>query len=206
MNQLLKDRWTLCLLISLLPFIDLLFDIAIGNMGGNPIQALHIRLGDWSLRFLCITLAITPIQVIRQLRGMSAYRQLFGLLSFFYATLHVLAYVAIDHAFVFSMIALDILESRYIWFGVIAYVVILLLAVTSSKRAQRQMGKAWKKLHRCIYPASIAVLLHYFWQLKGNLIQPIFYSLLIGLLLLFRVLVWFKNKKLRQLMIPVGHR
>jgi len=88
----------LCITASLIPLFLILIDIVFDNLGANPIQALHIRLGDWSLRFLCITLAITPIQKITKWPGMANYRQLFGLFSFFYATLHVLTYLCIDHA------------------------------------------------------------------------------------------------------------
>ncbi|MEQ1739264.1 MAG: protein-methionine-sulfoxide reductase heme-binding subunit MsrQ [Methyloglobulus sp.] len=201
LQNFLKLR-NLCITASLIPlcwiFIDILFD----NLGANPIQALHIRLGDWALRFLCITLAITPIQKITKWRGMANYRQLFGLYAFFYATLHLLAYLLIDHALVWPVIVTDVVESSYIWFGLLAYIVIFLLAITSPKSAKKMMGKSWKKLHRFIYPASVAVIIHYFWQLKGNLLQPVFYTILVILLLAFRVAVWLKNRQFNRLMIP----
>lgn len=192
----------LCITASLIPLFWIFIDIVFDNLGGNPIQELHIRLGDWSLRFLCLTLAITPIQKITKWPGMSNYRQLFGLYAFFYASLHVLSYLCIDHALVWTMIVTDVLESSYIWFGLFAYIIILLLAITSPKYAKKRMGKAWKKLHRYIYPASIAVIIHYFWQLKGNLLQPVFYTILIFLLLAFRVADWYKNRQFNRLMIP----
>ncbi len=200
-QSFLKLR-NLCITASLIPLFLILIDILFDNLGANPIQALHIRLGDWSLRFLCITLAITPIQKITKWRGMSYYRQLFGLYSFFYATLHLLAYLCIDQALVWSIIVADIVESSYIWFGLLAYIVIFLLAITSPDSAKKMMGKSWKKLHRFIYPASIAVIIHYFWQLKGNLLQPVFYTLLVVLLLGFRVAVWYKKRQFNRLMIP----
>ena len=100
------------------------------------------------------------------------------------------------------VIVTDVVESSYIWFGLFAYVIIFLLAITSPKSAKKWMGKAWKKLHRFIYPASIAVIIHYFWQLKGNLLQPVFYTLLVFVLLAFRVAVWYKNRQFSRLMIP----
>lgn len=193
---------SLCFMVSLVPLLLIIIDIIFNNLGSNPIQSLHIRLGDWSLRFLCITLAITPIQTITKWRRMSEYRQLFGLYSFFYATLHLLGYLGVDQAFVWRVIFIDIVESPYIWFGVVSYMVVFMLAVTSSKKAKRIMGKAWKKLHRLIYPASIAVIIHYFWQLKGNLLEPFLYSIIVFLLLAFRVLVWVKERKFSRLMIP----
>ncbi|WP_333874503.1 sulfite oxidase heme-binding subunit YedZ [Methylobacter sp.] len=190
----------------LIPLLWLFIDIAFDNLGSNPVQALHIRLGDWSLRFLCLTLAITPIQTITKWRGMADYRQLFGLYAFFYATLHLLAYLLIDHALAWRMIGIDMIESSYIWFGMLAYIIVLLLALTSPKWAKKRMGKNWKKLHRFIHIAAVAAVIHYFWQLKGNLAEPLFYSIMVFLLLGFRALVWVKNRQLNRLMIPAGKR
>ena len=194
------------IVVCLIPLLWLLVDIAFDNLGANPIQALHIRLGDWSLRFLCLTLAITPIQIISKWRGMADYRQLFGLYAFFYASLHLLAYLLVDHALMWRMIGTDIFESPYIWFGVLAYIIVFLLALTSPKWAKKRMGKTWKKLHRFIYLAIVAAVIHYFWQLKGNLAEPLFYSIIVFLLLSFRVLVWVKNQQLNKMMIPTGRR
>lgn len=201
MQNVSKGR-AVCIIVSLIPLLWIGSDILFDNLGANPIQALHIRLGDWALRFLCLTLAITPIQKLTRWPGMSNYRQLLGLYSFFYATLHLLAYLVIDHALVWPIIALDILESPYIWFGFLGYIVIFLLAITSSKSAKKIMGKKWKKLHYFIYPASIVVIVHYFLQLKGNLLEPFFYTLVVFVLLAFRVAVWFKNRQFSRLMIP----
>lgn len=201
-----NNLYSLTLAVCLIPLLWLLIDTAFDNLGPNPIQALHIRLGDWSLRFLWLTLAITPIQTVTKWRGMADYRQLFGLYSFFYATLHLLAYLLVDHSLVWSIIGIDIIESQYIWFGVLTYIIIFSLTLTSSKWAKKRMGKNWKKLHRYIYLAAGAAIIHYYWQLKGNLAEPLFYLVIISLLLGFRVLVWFKNRQLTRLMIPTGQR
>lgn len=198
----LSNPWNLCFVLSLLPLFGVLSDIVLNNLGANPIQRLHIRLGDWALRFLCITLAITPVQKITRWRRMSMYRQLFGLFCFFYASLHLIAYLWIDHVFQWSIITTDIVESSYLWFGGLAYVIIFLLAITSPKPAKKMLGKSWKKLHRYIYLASISAVIHYFWQLKGNLLEPLFYAAIVFILLFFRISVWFQNKKLHRLMVP----
>jgi len=184
----------------------LFIDIAFDSLGANPIQALHIRLGDWSLRFLCLTLAITPIKTVTKWRGMTDYRQMFGLYAFFYATLHVLAYLLVDHALMWRMVGIDVIESPYIWFGVPAYLIIFSLVLTSPKWAKKRMGKTWKKLHRFIHIAAVAAIVHYFWQLKGNLAEPLFYSIVVFLLLSFRILVWVKNRQFSRMMIPTGQR
>ncbi len=202
----LSHLYSLTFTACLLPLLGLLVDIAFDNLGPNPIQALHNCLGDWSLRFLWLTLAITPIQTITSWRGMTEYRQLLGMYAFFYATLHVLVYLLIDHALVWPQIGIDIIESQYIWFGVLAYTIILSLAITSPKWAKKRMGKNWKKLHRFIYLSAGAGILHYYWQLKGNMAEPLFYLIIICLLLGFRVLVWVKNRQVTRLMIPTGQR
>jgi sulfoxide reductase heme-binding subunit YedZ len=191
-------------MVCWLPLLVLLVDVTIDNLGSNAIQALHIRLGDWSLRFLCITLAITPIQTITNWRGMSDYRRMFGLFTFVYATLHLLAYLAIDHYFEWQTIGIDILQSSYIWYGVITYLIILALALTTPIRAKKMMGKKWKKLHRLIYLAAVTGVIHYFWQLKGNLAEPFLYLILVTVLLVFRVVVLIKNRQISRLMIPKG--
>jgi sulfoxide reductase heme-binding subunit YedZ len=149
-----------------------------------------------------VTLAITPIQVITKWRGMADYRQLFGLCCFGYSLIHVLVYLAVDNAFVWSIIATDLIESPYIWFGLFSFLIITVLAITSPNYSKKKLGKNWKKIHRFIYFSAVFAVIHYLWQLKGNLVQPIFYGILIFLLLLFRVLNYLKNKKLNKLMIP----
>jgi sulfoxide reductase heme-binding subunit YedZ len=201
-----NNLYSLTLAVCLIPLLWLLIDTAFENLGPNPVQALHIRLGDWSLRFLWLTLAITPLQTVTGWRGMTEYRQMLGMYAFFYATLHVLAYLLMDHAMVWSVIGIDIIESQYIWFGVLAYIIIFSLALTSPKWAKKRMGKNWKKLHRYIYLAAGAAIIHYYWQLKGNMAEPLFYLVMICILLGFRVLVWVKNRQLSRLMIPTGKR
>ncbi len=196
----------LTLLACLVPLVLLIIDTLLNKLGANPIQTLHIRLGDWALRFLWITLAITPLQTITQWRGMAHYRQLFGLYAFFYATLHLLVYIVVDQTLQWQFIIIDIIESPYIWFGVLAYIIIFALAITSPNIAKRQLGKYWKPLHRLIYIASGAAIIHYFWQLKNNLAEPLFYLLILIFLLLFRGLVWFKNRQLTKLMIPPARK
>jgi sulfoxide reductase heme-binding subunit YedZ len=180
----------------------LLSDIAFGNLGANPIRALHMRLGDWALRFLYLTLAITPIQAFTTWHGMTNYRQLFGLFAFLYATLHLLGYLIVDHMLAWRIIGIDIFESLYIWFGVLAYIIVFLLALTSPKLAKKQLGKGWKKLHRFIYLAAVAAIIHYYLQLKANLAEPLFYLVIVFLLLSFRVLNWLKKRKFNKLAAP----
>ncbi|BBL70895.1 sulfite oxidase heme-binding subunit YedZ [Methylogaea oryzae] len=188
------DRFWLVLAACFIPAIWLVADIAGERLGANPIQGLHIRLGDLSLRFLLVTLAVTPLQMLTGVGGMARYRQMFGLMAFFYATLHVLGYLVVDHAGDWRLIAMDIWESRYIWLGVAAYLILLMLAVTSPKKAKIRLGKSWKKLHRLIYPCALAASFHYLWQFKGDMAEPLFYLAALLLLLGFRLLPKAKRK------------
>jgi len=189
--------WWSMLLALLLPLLFLAVDIANENLGADPVKAVHIRLGDWSLRLLCLTLLVTPLQTITLWRGMADFRQLLGLLCWFYASLHVWVYIAVDQGWQWQLIAGDMMESKYIWFGLLSYVILLLLALTSSVFAMRLLGRFWKKLHRYIYLAAVAASIHYFWQLKGNLAEPTVYAVLISLLLLFRLVSWLRAKPLK---------
>ncbi|MEI8208736.1 MAG: sulfoxide reductase heme-binding subunit YedZ [Methylococcales bacterium] len=194
--------WLFITLACFLPLVGISLDIASNNLGVDPIQALHIRLGDWSLRFLWLTLTITPLQTITKWRKMADYRQMLGLVAFFYASLHVIVYILVDHGLDWHLIAVDIIESPYIWLGVLAYLIIFALAISSPKFGKKYLGKNWKKLHRLIYLAAIAVIIHYYWQLKGNLAEPLFYLILILLLFGFRIAVWIKNRQFNRMMIP----
>jgi sulfoxide reductase heme-binding subunit YedZ len=133
---------------------------------------------------------------------MADYRQLFGLCCFGYSLIHVLVYLVVDNALNWSIITTDMMESPYIWLGLFSFLIITVLAITSPNYAKKKLGKNWKKIHRFIYFSAVFAVIHYLWQLKGNLVQPIFYGILIFLLLLFRVLNYLKNKKLNKLMIP----
>ena len=200
------NLWLLITLACFLPLVDISIDIATDNLGAEPIQALHIRLGDWSLRFLWLTLAITPLQTLTKWRGMADYRQMLGLIAFFYATLHVLVYLTVDQGLEWHLIIIDIFESPYIWLGVLAYIIVFCLAITSPKFTKKYLGKNWKKLHRLIYIAAIAVIIHYYWQLKGNMAEPLFYLILVTLLLCFRIAVLVKNRQFNKMMIPTTRK
>ncbi|MEY3787321.1 MAG: hypothetical protein RLZ75_1528, partial [Pseudomonadota bacterium] len=134
----LDTLWSKITLVCLLPLLWVMIDITFDNLGPDPIQTLHIRLGDWAMRFLWLTLLVTPVQTITKWRGMAVYRQMLGLYAFFYATLHIMVYLLVDHGLMWQIIAVDILESSYIWFGLIAYLIIIALAISSPKWAKKR--------------------------------------------------------------------
>jgi len=186
--------WWLMLLAGMIPLAVLCYDAATEQLGANPIQALHIRLGDFALRFLCLSLLLTPLKQICNWRWALHYRRMIGLYAFFYASLHVLVYIGLDHGFNWRQIVLDVSESLYVIAGLVAFLCLLPLAITSTQAWQKRLGRDWKRLHRLTYVAAIAAVTHYFWMLKGNLVEPLFYAVIIGLLLGFRVVKALKEK------------
>jgi methionine sulfoxide reductase heme-binding subunit len=187
--------WWMMLVLGSVPLLGLLYKIAFNHLGANPVESVHIYLGDWTLRLLCLSLAITPLKTTDTWKWLLSYRRMIGLYTFFYATLHVLSYLILDHALVWSMIWLDIKESSFIAMGLLAYLIITAMAITSTKLWQRRLRIHWKRLHRLVYFAAVAAVLHYAWQLKGNLAEPLMYALIVGLLLGFRVVVWWRKNR-----------
>ena len=202
----LSNLWNFCLFLSLLPAIYLWGMVEANLLGPNPVEAFHLFTGIWALRLLCLTLLITPLQVVTSWRGVAPFRRLFGLVSFFYAALHVYGYLSIDHALIWATILTDVIETPYLWPGLFAIIILLLLALSSPKQGKKLLGKKWKKLHRWIYVAAIASVLHYVMQLKGNLADPLFYGLILGLLFASRIVIWIRNRQVTRLMIPRPRR
>jgi sulfoxide reductase heme-binding subunit YedZ len=157
------------------------------SLGANPVESLIHSLGTWSLNFLLITLAVTPLRNITGLAWLLRFRRLLGLFAFFYVSLHFLAYAWVDQRFDLHYILEDIVERPYITIGFLALVLLIPLAVTSNKRMVRRLGKRWKKLHRLVYPIAILGVWHYYWLVKADLLEPLIYAGILAFLLLYRV-------------------
>lgn len=180
------------------PFLWLCLDIWQDNLGANPIQTIHFRLGDWALRFLCLTLLATPY---RQLTGQSwpsRFRRMLGLFSFFYASLHFLVFIVLDISLSWEAFVDEIKDSPYILFGLATFILLLPLALTSSKSMQKRLGKNWKRLHSLIYLAAITAVLHYILLVKSDLTEPLIYADIILILLVYRL---FKITKKRNILL-----
>jgi sulfoxide reductase heme-binding subunit YedZ len=157
-------------------------------LGANPIEAITRTLGDWALRFLLITLAITPLTRITKRAEFMRVRRMVGLFAFAYAVLHVLSYVGLDQFFAFDVIWKDIVKRRYITVGMITIVLLSPLAVTSTAGWIKRLGaKRWKRLHWLVYPAGIGAVLHYFWMVKADTREPLIYAAVLTVLLGWRV-------------------
>ncbi len=183
----------LLFLLLLMPFMQLLFDVLMGNLI-DPIEESTNPTGLWALRLLLLSLLITPLNKILPF-SIIKYRRMIGVFSFFYACLH-LGIFLIDQQFNPEFIAEDIIKRPYITIGFSTFIILFLLAITSTNKMVRWLGKRWKKLHKFIYLATILAVVHFYWQVKSIAdIEPLIYTLIALILLSFR-LNWSKMKKL----------
>ena len=163
------------------------FGVAGLSLGANPVETLIHSLGTWSLNFLLITLAVTPLRRLTGQPWLLRFRRMLGLFAFFYLTLHFLAYAGVDQRFALAYILEDIAERPYITLGFTAFLMLIPLAVTSTRGMIRRLGPRWKKLHRLVYPAAILGVWHYYWLVKADLLQPLTYAAILALLLVLRL-------------------
>lgn len=174
-------------LLALTPFSLLLFRGWNNELGANPIETLTSTTGIWTLRFLVITLAITPLRRLTGQAILIRFRRMLGLFTFFYASLHFLTYIWLDQYFDWPFIIEDIAEHPYIIVGFSTFLILLSMAVTSPKFMIRKMGKNWKVLHRLVYLAAFLGATHFFWQVKSDIREPLLYFALFSILMLLRI-------------------
>ena len=176
--------------LCLLPFAWLLYGAVMNRLGANPAEALIRSTGDWTLRFLCITLAVTPLRTLLKLPALARFRRMLGLFAFFYVVLHFLAYAWLDMGFDPGEIARDIPKRPFALVGFLAALLMVPLAATSFNRAIRALGAArWQALHRAVYAIVLLGLLHFFWMkaAKNDLAEVAVYAAVIALLLGWRL-------------------
>ncbi len=163
------------------------------GLGANPLEVITHSTGDWTIRFLLITLAITPLRKLTHQNWLIRLRRMLGLFAFFYASLHLTTYLWFDKDFVLADILADVAKRRFITVGFLGFVLMVPLAVTSTAWAIRKMGgKRWQALHRLIYFSAIAGVIHYIWLVKSDLRKPLQYGVILAVLLLYRVVVWLR--------------
>lgn len=159
-----------------------------GGLTANPIEFVTHRTGDWALRLLLITLAVTPLRRLTGWNDLVRLRRLLGLFAFFYASLHVATYVVLDHFFAFDSMLEDLTERRFVTAGFTGFVLMIPLALTSTQAMVRRLGgRRWRALHRLVYVSACAGVVHYAWLVKADLRAPLLYGALLALLLGFRV-------------------
>ncbi len=158
-----------------------------GSLGADPIEKITHETGEWALRLLILTLAVTPLRRIFRLGWIAPLRRTFGLLAFLYASLHFATFLALEHFFDWELIVEDVLERRYVTAGFAAFLLLIPLAATSTKAQMRRLGPLWPRLHRLVYVASLLGALHFIWLVKADLLEPLLYAAIIVALLLYRL-------------------
>ena len=174
-------------LLSSIPFIIIISKIFLNQLGPEPIKEITLHTGEWTLLFLVFTLSMTPLKKLTNLNIWISVRRMLGLFAFFYASLHMLTYIGLDYQFDLSAISKDIFTKKFIFVGFTAWLLMVPLAITSSKKMMGILKKNWKKLHRLIYLISILGVIHFLWLVKKDLTEPLIYLLIIVILLILRV-------------------
>jgi methionine sulfoxide reductase heme-binding subunit len=173
--------------LALAPLALLAFDYVNNNLGANPIQELTLRTGLFALVLLLASLACTPLHTLLGLRQLLPLRKPLGLYAFGYVCLHGLTFVGLDYRFDLPLIWLDSADKPYIYAGLAAFVLLTPLALTSTRRAMRALGKRWKPLHRLVYLAAALAVVHFVWLVKSDIRLPLAYGAVLALLLALRL-------------------
>ncbi|MDO8299883.1 sulfite oxidase heme-binding subunit YedZ [Lacisediminimonas sp.] len=176
--------------LALLPFLRLVTFTLTERLGANPIEFITRNTGDWTLYFLCITLAVTPLRRLTKWIWLTRLRRMLGLYAFFYASLHFLTFLWFDHFFDLAAMWEDVLERPFITVGFTAFVLLIPLAVTSNNAMIRRLGaRQWQRLHRLVYLIAGLGILHFWWMKEGknDFVEPILYGGIVLVLLLLRV-------------------
>jgi sulfoxide reductase heme-binding subunit YedZ len=179
----------LVFVLSLMPFLWLFLQAATDGLGANPQEALIRSTGDWALRFMCITLAVTPLRVMAGWSAVARWRRMLGLFAFFYASVHLLSYAVFDMGLDAAEMVQDIIKRPFILVGTLTFLLLLPLAATSLNRAVRWLGaRRWQRLHRLVYGAALTMLLHFFWMRAGksDFAEVAVYAALVAFLLGWR--------------------
>ena len=183
-------------LLALAPLFGLLWQAYAGTFSANPIKDITEETGIWTLRFLVITLSVTPLRIITHWSPVGTFRRMLGLFAFFYGCLHLTTYVYLDQYFAFDEILRDVVKRPFITVGVTAFVLMIPLALTSPNRVVRWLGgKRWKALHRLVYAVALGGVIHYLWLVKADRSRPLLYGAALAVLLLIRLWAYFKSTR-----------
>jgi sulfoxide reductase heme-binding subunit YedZ len=183
MKKILKPGF---FILSLIPLIIILYRIFFNQLGPEPIKEITHHTGKWTLLFLIFTLSMTPLKKLTNLSIWISFRRMFGLFAFFYASLHLMTYVGLDYRFDLNSISKDVLTKKFIFIGFAAWLLMVPLAITSSKKMMNLLKHNWKKLHKLVYVISIFGVIHFIWLVKKDLTEPLIYLAIIISLLAFR--------------------
>jgi len=187
----------LCLLPAVLVVTDA-FELT-GRLGANPIEEIMDRFGNWALRLIMITLAVTPLRRLTGWNWLSRFRRMLGLFTFFYVTMHFLTWLILDQGVQVSAILEDLVERPFITIGFAAFTLLAALAATSTDGMRRRLGRRWQTLHNATYVIAILGVWHYWWQVKQDITEPLIYAVILAVLLGARI-VWSLQRRRQRLM------
>ncbi|MGB6822305.1 MAG: protein-methionine-sulfoxide reductase heme-binding subunit MsrQ [Candidatus Acidiferrales bacterium] len=197
-NSILTSKWTKVVVFALclVPLAVLVWKGFQNELGANPVQFVEHWTGDWTIRFLIITLCVTPFRKLLHAPQLIRFRRMLGLFAFFYACLHFSTWIGIDRFFNLSDMWADVVKRRFITVGFAGFVLLIPLAITSTKGWIRRLGgKRWQLLHRAIYLSAIAGVIHYYWLVKSDERKPLQYAAIVGALLAWRVGAWLYKRR-----------
>jgi sulfoxide reductase heme-binding subunit YedZ len=201
LNAILTSKWTkaVVFLLALAPAGILTWRLFTSNLGPDPVQTLQHGTGDWTIRFVVITLCITPFRRMLKLPQLIRFRRMLGLFAFFYVCLHFLTYLGPDQSFDFAGMLKDVAKRPFITVGFLGFVLLIPLAITSTAGMIRRLGgRRWRILHRLIYVTAILGVIHYYWLVKSDVRKPVEYGAMVGALLLWRFGAWLVDRRKRR--------
>lgn len=184
----------LVFILCLIPAAQLAYQAYVGDLGANPIETITRFTGSWALIFLLTSLAVTPLRRLTGRNELIRFRRMLGLFAFFYASLHFATYIGLDLFFDFRAVGNDIIKRPYITAGFVAFVGMVPLAITSTAAMIRRLGKRWRQLHRLVYLAAIAGVIHFYWLVKADIRRPAQYGAVLALLLGFRLVTKWRPR------------
>ena len=197
-RALLTSKWTkvVLFLVCLMPLGGLTWRALGHGLGANPVEFIQLTTGRWTLRFLVFTLCITPFRKLLNLPDLIRFRRMLGLFAFFYVCLHFLTYLGPDQSFDLGAMWKDVAKRPFITVGFLGFLLLVPLAITSTASWIRRLGgRRWRILHRAIYLAAIAGVIHFYWKVKSDVRSPLFYGALVAILLLWRLGDWYSQRR-----------
>jgi methionine sulfoxide reductase heme-binding subunit len=200
MRAILTSKWTkvIVFLVCLVPLGGLVWRGFTNGLGANPVEFIQLTTGRWTLRFLVFTLSITPFRKVLNLPDLIRFRRMLGLFAFSYLCIHFLTYLVLDQSLDFRAIAKDVTKRPFITVGFLGFLLLLPMAITSTAGWIRRLGgRRWQMLHRGIYFAAVCGVIHYYWKVKSDVRLPVFYGVLVAILLLWRLGDWFSRRRQR---------
>lgn len=208
MNRILSSRWTkaAAFLLCLVPLAMLAWNFVHDDLGANPVEKITHETGDWTMKFLAFTLSVTPFRKLLNLPKLARYRRMLGLYAFFYGFLHLMTWVWLDKFFDLGDMWKDVVKRRFITMGMTGFALMIPLAITSTAGWVRRLGfERWQKIHRAIYFAMLAGVIHYYWLVKSDVRWPLFYGGVLTVLMIYRVGMWSMARKRPAKVAPAAY-